>query len=56
MKRMMLTILLCLAVVMTVYAGVTEIKIYSNDNPARYYGDVQVGPNAAANYLGVCRT
>ncbi len=52
MKKAMLTALLCLAFVMSVFAGVTEIKIYSNDNPPRWYGDKQVGPDYAANYVG----
>jgi len=55
MQKVILTILVCLMVVSiaTVYAGVTELKIYSNENPPRWYGTTdQVGPNHAANYLG----
>jgi len=35
-----------------IFAGVTEIKLYSNENPVRYYNDQEVGQNHAANYLG----
>jgi len=52
MKKATLSMLLYLALALSVFDGVTEIKIYSNDNPPRFYGDNPVGPNAAANYLG----
>jgi len=42
--------LACTAAIVT--AGVTEIKIYTNENTQRYYGSDVVGPAHAANYLG----
>ncbi len=33
-------------------SGVTEIKLYTNENPPRFWGYDSVGTNHAANYLG----
>lgn len=46
------TVALVLFTVSLALAGVTEIKLYTNENPVRFYGGDPVGPNHAANYLG----
>ncbi len=40
------------AMVMAGGTGLTEIKIYTNENPPRFWGTTPVGPSQAANYLG----
>lgn len=54
MKRMtsIFTLMLLVFAVSWVFAGVTEFKIYTNDNPPRWYQDDSVGTNRAANYIG----
>jgi len=49
----LVTVAMLLFAVSLVLAGVTEIKLYTNENPIRYWdGYDPVGPNHAANYLG----
>jgi hypothetical protein len=52
MKKIFLFMLLVVFSATLVMAGVTEIKLYTNENPVRYYEGVAVGPDHAANYLG----
>lgn len=55
MKKVSLIILLIAAIafaaamIMAGETGLTEIKLYTNENPTRYYRGVEVGPNQAAN-------
>lgn len=52
MKKAMVAMLLCLAFAFSVFAGVTEIKIYTNESGPRYYQDNLAKPGQAANYIG----
>ncbi len=52
MKKIFLIMLFIIFSASLIIAGVTEIKLYTNENPVRYYGSTEVGPNHAANYLG----
>ena len=57
MKKINFLALVCLGLlsvaVSLALAGVTEIKLYSNENPPRYNGGLPVGNNAAATSLGL---
>lgn len=59
MRKLSVLVLACLAIIaftatiaMVGEKGLTEIKLYTNEKPPRYWGDNLVGPGQSGNYLG----